>query len=71
VRRRRPSVSGFWAAGKARRRRSAGVGAGVGSYCASHWSVARGSQAVRRVVIAISVVTLAEQLARIALLLLG
>ncbi len=45
------------------------LGAAGGSYAASHWSVKNGTQAVRRVVIAIAVVTLLEQLVRAALLL--
>ncbi len=44
------------------------VGAAGGSYTASHWSVKKGSGAVRRVVLTIAVVTLTEQLLRIALL---
>jgi uncharacterized membrane protein YfcA len=67
------SVSSFWVAGSIAwlPAITLAAGAAVGSYCASHWSVARGSRAVRRVVVAISIVTLAEQLVRIALLLLG
>lgn len=45
------------------------IGAGIGSYAASHWSVRKGSAAIRRVVIAIAAVTLLEQLVRIAMLL--
>lgn len=44
------------------------VGAGLGSYVASHWSVAKGSAAVRRVVVVIAALTLLEQLRQIALL---
>lgn len=47
------------------------LGAAGGSYAASHWSVKNGSTAVRRVVIAIAIVTLLEQLVRAALLLAG
>ena len=47
------------------------VGAGFGSYFASHWSVARGSDAVRRVVVVIAVLTLLEQLRQIVSLLAG
>jgi uncharacterized membrane protein YfcA len=43
------------------------AGAGAGSYAASHWSVRRGSHAVRRVVVAIAVLTLTEQLVHLAL----
>lgn len=43
------------------------AGAAIGSYSASHWSVAKGSAAVRRVVVAIAVVTLVEQLRQILL----
>ncbi len=45
------------------------VGAAAGSYFASHWSVARGSDAVRRVVVVIAALTLVDQLREIALLL--
>lgn len=45
------------------------VGAGIGSYAASHWSVRKGSAAVRRVVVAIAVLTLLDQLRHIVLLL--
>lgn len=45
------------------------VGAGAGSYWASHWSVKKGQNAVRRVVIVIAVLTLVEQLRQIWLLL--
>jgi len=45
------------------------AGAAAGSYLASHWSVQKGSNAVRRVVVAVAVITLAEQLLRIVLLL--
>lgn len=44
-------------------------GAAAGSYLASHWSVQKGSSAVRRVVLAVAVVTLAEQLVHVVLLL--
>src|SRR5262245_39447351 len=44
------------------------AGAAMGSYLASHWSVQKGSNAVRRVVVAIAVVTLAEQVVRIVLM---
>lgn len=44
------------------------LGAGIGSYAASHWSVAKGAAAVRRVVIVIAVLTLLEQLRQIVLL---
>ncbi|MBL9077651.1 MAG: sulfite exporter TauE/SafE family protein [Planctomycetes bacterium] len=47
------------------------AGAAVGSYLASHWSVAKGTAAVRRVVVVIAALTLAEQLRQIALLLWG
>ena len=46
------------------------AGAAVGSSFASHWSVARGAAAVRRVVVVIATLTLLEQLRQIALLLL-
>lgn len=42
------------------------AGAAVGSYLGSHWSVARGSDAIRVVVVAIAAVTLVEQLVQIA-----
>lgn len=45
------------------------VGAGAGSYLASHWSVRKGQHAVRRVVLVIAVLTLLEQVRQIALLL--
>lgn len=45
------------------------IGAAGGSYAASHWSVKNGTRAVRRVVVAIAVVTLTEQLVRAVLLL--
>jgi len=45
------------------------VGAGVGSYLASHWSVKKGADAIRRVVLVIAICTLLEQLRQIALLL--
>lgn len=45
------------------------TGAALGSYAASHWSVRAGSAAVRRVVVAIAIVTLLEQLVKIVLLL--
>jgi uncharacterized membrane protein YfcA len=45
------------------------VGTATGSYLASHWSVGRGSQAVRRVVVVIAMLSLLEQLVQIALLL--
>ncbi|MBL8727010.1 MAG: sulfite exporter TauE/SafE family protein [Planctomycetes bacterium] len=48
---------------------SLAVGAGVGSYAASHWSVANGATAVRRVVVVIAALTLLEQLRQIVLLL--
>jgi uncharacterized membrane protein YfcA len=44
-------------------------GAAVGSYLASHWSVAKGSDAVRRVVVGIAALTLLDQLWQIARLL--
>ena len=44
-------------------------GAAGGSYLASHWSVAKGTGAVRRVVVVIATLTLLEQLRQIALLL--
>jgi uncharacterized membrane protein YfcA len=47
------------------------VGAAFGSYFASHWSVAKGSDAVRRVVVVIAVLTLVEQLRQIVSLLAG
>ncbi|MBX3463381.1 MAG: sulfite exporter TauE/SafE family protein [Planctomycetes bacterium] len=47
------------------------AGAGLGSYAASHWSVARGGDAVRRVVVVIAILTLLEQLREIAVLLAG
>jgi uncharacterized membrane protein YfcA len=37
------------------------AGAGVGSYAASHWSVAKGSAAIRHVVVVIAALTLLEQ----------
>lgn len=43
------------------------AGAAFGSYAASHWSVAKGSAAVRRVVVAIAALTLLEQLRQIVL----
>lgn len=45
------------------------AGAACGSYLASHWSVQKGSNAVRRVVVAVAAATLAEQVVRIVLLL--
>lgn len=45
------------------------IGAAVGSYGASHWSVANGVAAVRRVVVVIASLTLLEQLRQIVLLL--
>lgn len=47
---------------------SLAVGAALGSYVASHWSVANGATAVRRVVIVIAGLTLLEQLRQILLL---
>lgn len=41
------------------------AGAGIGSYLASHWSVAKGAPAIRRIVIVIAVLTLLEQLRQI------
>jgi uncharacterized protein len=38
------------------------IAAAFGSYAASHWSVRRGSAAVRRVVLVIAVLTLLDQL---------
>jgi uncharacterized membrane protein YfcA len=43
------------------------AGAGLGSYLASHWSVAKGSGAIRKVVVVIAVLTLLDQLRNIAL----
>lgn len=43
------------------------VGAALGSYSASKWSVAKGSAAVRRVVVAIAALTLLEQVRQILL----
>jgi len=48
---------------------SLAVGAGIGSYAASHWSVANGATAVRRVVVVIAALTLLEQMRQIVLLL--
>ncbi|MFK7738892.1 MAG: sulfite exporter TauE/SafE family protein [Planctomycetota bacterium] len=48
---------------------SLALGAGLGSYLASHWSVKKGNAAVGRVVIVIATLTLLEQLRQIALLL--
>ncbi|MEO6596365.1 MAG: sulfite exporter TauE/SafE family protein [Planctomycetota bacterium] len=48
---------------------SLAVGAAFGSYFASHWSVAKGTVAVRRVVVGIAALTLLEQLRQIVLLL--
>lgn len=45
------------------------VGAGTGSYLASHWSVRKGSDVVSRVVVVIAVLTLLEQLRQIVMLL--
>lgn len=45
------------------------TGAAGGSYFASHWSVAKGVVAVRRVVVVIAALTLLEQLRQIVLLL--
>jgi hypothetical protein len=45
------------------------VGAGAGSYWASHWSVKQGPSALRRVIIVIAALTLLEQLRQIVLLL--
>lgn len=45
------------------------VGAGAGSYWASHWSVKQGQHAVRRIVVVIAVITLVEQLRQVWLLL--
>jgi uncharacterized membrane protein YfcA len=47
---------------------SLAVGAGLGSYAASHWSVAKGAGPVRRVVLVIAALTLLEQLRQIVLL---
>lgn len=44
------------------------AGAGIGSYAASHWSVAKGATAIRRVVVVIAALTLLEQLRQIAML---
>ncbi|HEB52569.1 MAG TPA: sulfite exporter TauE/SafE family protein [bacterium] len=46
-------------------------GAAAGSYLASHWSVHKGADAVRRVVVGIAALTLLEQLRQIARLLWG
>jgi uncharacterized protein len=43
------------------------IAAAIGSYAASHWSVRRGSAAIRRVVLVIAVITLVDQLWHIAL----
>jgi uncharacterized membrane protein YfcA len=48
-------VPGLWMA----------AGAGIGSYLASAWSVRKGSENVRRVVVAIAVLTLLEQAAHV------
>lgn len=45
------------------------VGAGVGSYLASHWSVKQGTSAIQRVIVFIAALTLFEQLRQIAILL--
>jgi uncharacterized protein len=45
------------------------VGAGVGSYLASHWSAKQGTNAIRRIVLVIATLTLLEQLRQIWLLL--
>lgn len=45
---------------------SLATGAAVGSYAASHWSVAKGSDAVARIVVVIAALTLLEQLWQIA-----
>jgi hypothetical protein len=45
------------------------AGAGFGSYAASHWSVAKGVGAIRRVVLVIAVLTLVDQLRAIIALL--
>lgn len=45
------------------------IGCGVGSYLASHWSVKKGADAVRRVVLVIASLALLEQLRQIVLLL--
>lgn len=45
------------------------VGAAIGSYFASGWSVAKGANAVRRIVVVVAVLTLVEQLRQIVLLL--
>ena len=42
------------------------AGAAVGSYTASHWSVRKGAEAVRRFVLVIAVLTLVDQLWHIA-----
>jgi uncharacterized membrane protein YfcA len=47
------------------------LGTATGSYLASHWSVVRGSDAVRRVVVTIAALSLLEQVVQIALLLRG
>jgi hypothetical protein len=44
------------------------IGCGAGSYMASHWSVKKGGDAVRKVVVVIASVALLEQLRQIALL---
>jgi hypothetical protein len=41
------------------------AGAGLGSYAASHWSVAKGTRAIRRVVVVLAVLTLLDQLQHI------
>ncbi|MDO8349273.1 MAG: sulfite exporter TauE/SafE family protein, partial [Planctomycetota bacterium] len=46
------------------------IGTATGSFLASKWSIAKGSGAVRRVVVVIAVLSLLEQLVQIVLLLL-
>jgi len=43
------------------------IGCGAGSYAASHWSVAKGSDSIRRVVVVIASLTLLDQLRHIVL----
>ena len=46
------------------------AGCAIGSYLASKWSVKRGSDAIRRIAIAIATLTLVEQIRQIVLLLM-
>ena len=44
------------------------IGCGIGSYLASHWSVKKGADWVRRVVVVIASLALLEQLRQIVII---